>query len=206
MSVNRRLSSGLERVNSPATGRNPVLALCSVLTSLLLVTVLAGCGEGISTAAGGAASSTTTPTEPSPATSSSAPEPGEAIPDGSYAKTVTVADAKEMGIADQDFLSELGKDGETTFVFKIADDRFTVFVVEEGVPEPGDVGALAYDGDEDVAMTSESDGCPGCVYTYDWSLVRDELTLELVGHESTDTPEGVVIVRFVSEGVFTRQP
>ena len=54
-------------------------------------------------------------------------------------------------------------------------------------------------------MTSESDGCPGCVYTYDWSLVGDELTLTLVGHESTDTPEDVVIVRFVTEGAFTRQ-
>ena len=39
-------------------------------------------------------------------------------------------------------------------------------------------------------MTSASDGCPGCVYTYDWALVGDELTLTLVGHESTDSPRG----------------
>ena len=54
-------------------------------------------------------------------------------------------------------------------------------------------------------MTSASDGCPGCVYTYDWSLDGEELTLTLVGHDSTDSPEDVVIVRFVTEGAFTRQ-
>ena len=109
-----------------------------------------------------------------------------------------------MGITDKGFLSQLGEDGTTSFVYKFQGDRWTEFVVEE-VPEPGDLGTLEYDAKDDVVMTSESDGCPGCVYTYDWSLVGDELTLRLVGHESTDTPEDVVIVRFVTEGAFTRQ-
>ena len=109
-----------------------------------------------------------------------------------------------MGITDQSFLSELGKDGKTTYVLKFTGDRWTQFVVEE-VPELGDLGTLAYDAKGNVAMTSASDGCPGCVGIYDWSLVGDELTLKLVGHDSTDTPEEVVIARFVTEGAFTRQ-
>lgn len=179
--------------------------LRSALTALLLVTILVGCSDDTSsTATDGSTSPTTTPNDPSPA--SSEPEkPGEAIPDGSYAKTVTVAEAREMGITDQGFLNQFGKDGRTTYVLKFAGDRWTHFTVE-GVPEPGDLGTLAYDARDKVAMTSESDGCPGCVGTYDWSLVGDHLILKLVGHESTDTPEGVVIAGFVTEGVFTRQP
>lgn len=179
--------------------------LRSALTALLLVTVLASCSDDPSaTATRRTASTTTTPSELSPATSSEPAQPGEAIPDGSYAKTVTVAEAKEMGITDQGFLNQFGKDGRTTLVLKIAGDRWTHFTVE-GVPEPGDLGTITYDAKDKIAMTSESDGCPGCVYTYDWSLVGDDLTLSLVGHESTDTPEYVVIVRLVTEGAFTRQ-
>lgn len=178
--------------------------LRSALTAVMLVTVLAGCSDDTtSTATGGSTSPTTTPNDPSPA--SSEPEkPGEAIPDGSYAKTVTVAEAKEKGITDRGFLNQFGKDGRTTLVLKIAGDRWTHFTVER-VPEPGDLGTLTYDAKDKVAMTSESDGCPGCVYTYDWSTSGDELSLSLFGHESTDTPEDVVIVRFVTEGAFTRQ-
>lgn len=104
------------------------------LVALLLGTVLVGCSDGpSSTATGGSASSTTTPHEPSPAAGSEpapapAPAPansGSAIPDGSYAKTATVAEAKAMGITDQDFLSQLGKDGRTTFVYKFQGHRWS---------------------------------------------------------------------------------
>ena len=172
-------------VNDPTPGRNPMRVLRPTVLALLLGTVLAGC------------SSDTTSSDVSA-------DPGGPIPDGSYAKTVTVAQAKAMGITDQRFLDQLGPDGKTTFVFKFQGDRWTEFVVED-VPEPGDGGTLVYDAKNDIAMTSASDGCPGCVYTYTWALAEDELTLTLVGHESTDTPADVVIVRFVTEGAFTRQ-
>lgn len=170
--------------------------------ALLLGTVLVGCNGTPSTS--GSTSSTTTPGAPSPAVGSETADTGGAIPDGSYAKTVTVSQAKAMGITDQDFLDQLGEDGRTTFVYKFQGARWTEFVVED-VPEPGDLGTLEYDAKGDVVMTSASDGCPGCVYTYHWSVVGDELTLTLIGHESTDTPEDVVVVRFVTEGAFTRQ-
>ncbi len=174
---------------------------CTVVT-LLLVLVLAGCGDDspASTATADGSTSTTTPDDASEPTAT-----GEVIPDGSYGKTVTVDQAKAMGITDKGFLRQLGEDETTSFVYKFQGDRWTQFVVEE-VPEPGDGGPLQYDANDNVVMTSESDGCPGCVYSYDWSLVGDQLTLTLVGHESTDTPEDVVIVRFVTEGAFTRQP
>lgn len=175
------------------------------LLALLLGSVLLGCGSEGTASTGGAASSLTAPSEPSPGPGSDPVESGGSIPDGSYAKTVTVDQAKAMGITDRDFLDQLGEDGMTTFVFKFQGERWTVFVVED-VPEPGDLGILEYDAEGDAVMTSASDGCPGCVYTYDWALVGDELTFTLVGHESTDTPDDVVMVRFVTEGVFTRQP
>ncbi len=151
---------------------------------------------------------TTAPPPPAAATNRTSAGPtadaGEVIPDGSYAKTVTVSEARAMGITDQYFLGQLGEDETTSFVYKFQGDRWTQFVVEE-VAEPGEGGTLEYDADDDVVMTSESDGCPGCIYSFAWSLVGDELTMTLVGHESTDTPEDMVIVRFVTEGVFTRQ-
>lgn len=174
-----------------------MMDLRPTVLALLLGSVLVGCSDGTSP--------TTTPGEPSPIGGSAPADTGRAIPDGNYAKTVTVAEAKLMGITDQDFLSQLGTDGMTTLVFKFAGLRWTEFVVEEA-PEPGDLGTLKYDANQNVVMTSASEGCPGCVYTYDWSMVGDKLTLTLVGHESTDTPEDVVAVRFVTEGAFTRQP
>ena len=178
-------------------------SLRSTVLALLIGSVLVGCSDDPTSTTTDASASTTTPSEPSSATGSQPANAAEAIPDGNYAKTVTVAQAKSMGITDQGFLKELGKDGKTTYVIKFAGDRWTIFVVE-GAPEPGDLGTLAYDPNANVVMTSESEGCD-CIYAYDWSLVGDQLTLELVGHDSTDTPEGVVIVRFVTEGTFTRQ-
>jgi hypothetical protein len=160
--------------------------------ALLLLAALAGCGDD-------------NPAPTTPAVSSETADAAAVIPDGSYAKTVTVDQAKAMGITDKSFLRQLGKDETTSFVYKFQGDRWTQFVVE-GAPEPGDLGPLEYDANDDVVMTSESDGCPGCVYSYDWSLDGDQLTLTLVGHDSTDTPEDVVIVRFITEGTFTRQP
>ena len=160
--------------------------------ALLMFAVLAGCGDD-------------DPAPTTPAVSSERADAAAVIPDGSYAKTVTVDQAKAMGITDKSFLRQLGEDETTSFVYKFQGDRWTQFVVE-GAPEPGDLGPLEYDAKDDVVMTSESDGCPDCVYTYDWSLDGDKLTLTLVGHDSTDSPEDVVIVRFITEGTFTRQP
>lgn len=142
-----------------------------------------------------------------PATTTSAPaSPDETIPDGTFSKTATREEASAAGVTDRGFLSELGRDGETTYAFKFAGDRWTLFIIEDGAaPEPGDLGTLEYEVGGGVAMTSESDGCPQCVATYEWRLTGDRLSLTLVGHESNGVPDDVAVVRFVTEGDFARQ-
>jgi hypothetical protein len=165
--------------------------------ALVGATLLASCSDDTPRAA--------SPADPATTTSSPA-SADETIPDGTYSKTVTTADARAAGVTDQDFLHELGEDGETTYAFKFAGDRWTVFIIEDGAaPEPGDLGTLEYEGAGDVAMVSESDGCPQCVVSYRWQLTGDRLSLTIVGHESTGGPEDLAVVRFVTEGDFTRQ-
>jgi hypothetical protein len=182
-----------------------MLALRHTVLALLLGTALVGCSAGTSsTATGKPASSASSPVHPSQAAGSEPADTGRAIPDGSYAKTATAADAKALGLTDHKFLSSLGSDGKTTFTFKFQGDRYTHFVVEKA-PEPGDVGTLTYDAKRNAVMTSASEGCPGCVYTYRWSLIGDKLALKIVGQDSTDSPRDVLIVRFVTEGTFMKQ-
>jgi hypothetical protein len=165
--------------------------------TLVGATLLASCGDDTPR--------TASPADPATTTSPPA-SPDETIPDGTYSKTVTTADARAAGVTDEDFLRELGKDGETTYAFKFAGDRWTVFIIEDGAaPEPGDLGTLEYEDAGDVAMVSESDGCPQCVVSYHWRLTGDRLSLTIVGHESTGGPEDLAVVRFVTEGDFTRQ-
>ncbi len=170
-----------------------------IVAALLLEALLIGCGGD----------GTRTPASAEPATAaSSLPAPSAAsIPDGTYAKSVTVADARALGITDQEFLSNnFGQDGSTTLTYKFGGDRWTQFVTPGGgAPEPGDGGPMTYDQQGNAVLTSESDGCGACVYIYDWQLDGDQLDLTIVGHESSDGPEDLVLVRFVTEGVYTRQ-
>ncbi len=170
-----------------------------IIVSLLLETLLIGCGDDDSQTAGSGEPASSSASVPA----SSAPT----IPDGIYAKSVTVADAEAVGITDEEFLSNnFGEDGETTLSYKFGDDRWTEFVAPSGgAPQPGDGGPMTYDQHGNVVLTSESDGCGACVYTYAWQLDADALTLTIVGHESSDGPEDLVLVSFVTAGVFTRQ-
>ena len=169
-----------------------------ILVAVLLEFLLVGCDDDSKTASSA---------EPATAGSSAPAPPGSAIPDGTYAKSVTTADARARGITDQEFLrNNFGDNGKTTLTYKFADDRWTLFVTPGGgAPEPGDGGPMTYDEHGDAALTSESDGCGACVYTYDWQADDTKLTLTLVGHESSDGPQDLVMVRFVTEGVYTRQ-
>ena len=101
--------------------------------ALLLVAPLVACSDDSPSTIGatrGSASASTigsssTTDDPAPA------DPGEVIPDGSYAKTATLAEARGLGIRDKGFLHTLGEDGETSYVFKFQGDRWTQFVVED---------------------------------------------------------------------------
>lgn len=170
-----------------------------IFAALLLGALLAGCGSDEST--------TLNPTEAATSGAPASASGGETVPDGTYAKSVTVTDAKTAGIRDEDFLrNNFGDDGSTTMSFKFEGDRWTLFVTPSGgAPEPGDLGSMKYDEHGDVVLTSESEGCPGCIHAYDWHLDGNQLTLTIVEHESSDPPEDLAIVRFVTEGVFASQ-
>jgi hypothetical protein len=170
-----------------------------ILVALLLDALLLGCGDDDS--------HTAAPAEPASSPTSASASSAATIPDGTYAKSVTVADAKAVGITDEEFLSNnFGADGKTTLSYKFGADRWTEFVTPGGgAPEPGDGGPLTYDEQGHAVLTSESDGCGACIYVYDWQFDGNAVTLTIVGHESSDGPEDLALVRFVTAGVFTRQ-
>lgn len=170
-----------------------------ILIGLLLEALLVGCGDDDS--------QTATPGEPASSVTSTSASSASTIPDGNYAKSVTVADAGAVDITDEEFLgNNFGEDGTTTFTYKFTGDRWTLFVTPGGgAPEPGDGGPLTYDEQGNAVLTSESEGCGACVYIYDWQFDGNALTLTIVGHESSDGPEGLAVVRFVSEGVYVSQ-
>jgi hypothetical protein len=129
---------------------------------------------------------------------------GPTIPDGTYAKTATRAEAQAARVAEL-VAGDFGNRDSVTYTYKISGDRFTIFVTRAGgTPEPGEVGTLAYASGRRVIMSGESAACAPCVYTYRWRLAGNALRLTLVGHESTDGPEELAATRFVTEGVFRR--
>jgi hypothetical protein len=138
-------------------------------------------------------------------TSSSAPgtraEAGPRIPDGSWSKVATAAEARRRGLDAPVVREMLGSDGRLPITLRIAGDRWTVLVTEDdGVPVGGDEGSLSYDGRGRLVTVSESEGCPGCVGKYDWTLDGDELTMTFApGSTSTEDDE-----RLVTEGTFRR--
>lgn len=177
------------------------------LATLLIATLLAGCSgdDRAARASENRFSPTTSSSATEPAAASTPTSSGKTIPDGTYEKTVTRADTRRLGLPKDKAAEALDKDGEVAYSYRFAGDRWTLIGTYDGVPEVGDLGTLVYDEDT-VALTSESDGCPGCVYTYDWQLSGEQLSMTIVGHDSTDGPEDLLVVRLVTEGAYTRTP
>ena len=108
-----------------------------------------------------------------------------------------------MGITDKDFLRQLGEDGTTTFVFKFQGDRLTLLRRRGGARARGRRHAgLRREGRRRDDQRERR--LPRLRLHLRLVAGRRRAHLDLVGHESTDTPEDVVIVRFVTEGAFTR--
>lgn len=177
------------------------------LATLLIAPLLPACSGDDRAARASESRSSSTPLSSAtePAAASTPTSTGETIPDGTYAKTVTRADTRRLGLPRDKVAEVLDKDGEVAYSYRFAADRWTLIGTYDGVPEIGDLGTLVYDEDT-VALTSESDGCPGCVYTYDWQLNGKQLNMTIVGHDSTDGPEDLLVVRLVTEGAYTRTP
>ena len=179
-----------------------------VLPALLMCVVSCSDDDAPSKASAARAMASSSAPEPSsaPATSSAPAWTGPRIPDGAYSKTVTRAEAKAAEVADFVF-GDFGNRDSVTYTYKFSGDRFTIFVARAGgIPEPGEAGTLSYAPGKEVTMAGESEACAPCVYTYRWRLGGKSLHLTLVGHESSDGPKELAATRFVTEGVFERQP
>ena len=92
------------------------------------------------------------------------------FPEGSFEHIATVEEAVSNGYTRQEARQAFGADGElpSTFVFEDGSWQHIV-VYDDGSSEVGDHGTYTAEGDE-IAMLSESDGCPGCVVTYRWTF------------------------------------
>ena len=100
------------------------------------------------------------------------------FPEGSFEHTATVEEAVSNGFTEQESEEAFGSDGELPMTFVFEDGTWQhIVVLDDGTSEVGDNGTYTVEGDE-VAMVSESDGCPGCVGTYRWTF--DGQTLGLV--------------------------
>lgn len=171
------------------------------------VALLVACGEDTTPNASDAASSPTT-TRSSEGNAADTPSPawtGDVIPDGTYRRTATIADAKRLGLPKDVAAEVLGPDGEQRLEIRIAGDRFVHVVEEQGAMVVGDEGTATYDADGNWVATSESSGCPGCVGTFGWSFEGGRLRLTMLDTTEAGDPQEVAISRLVTEGEWVRR-
>lgn len=167
------------------------------------VVLLAGCGEG-SGPSGAGADPTPAPSTASAASAPDLAEAGKTIPDGSYTRTVTEADAQKLGLPEDRAVEILGQDGEFVVDLRVADDNFAQFADDgDGPMTLGDGGTATYDADGNWVTTSDSAGCPGCTATWRWSYVDGRLTLKLLDTTESGDPVDLLIGRLIFEGEFT---
>jgi hypothetical protein len=173
-----------------------------------IVALLAACGQDTSSSEAGADATPPTTTTSSGGSRVDTPGPawtGEVIPDGTYGKSATIAEAKRLGL-EKDVAAEiLGEDGSQRLEIKIAGDRYVHFVEEDAAMVVGDEGTATYDADGNWVATSESTGCPGCVLTFGWSLNGGRLTLTMLDTTEAGDPVDVLVSRLVTEGEWAQK-
>jgi hypothetical protein len=171
------------------------------------VTLLAACGEdtGPRAANSDVTAPATTRSSGGGVDTPSTVWSGEVIPDGTYGKTATIAEAREIGLRNGPARELLGPDGELPLKIKIAGDRWAHFLDEAGAMVVGDEGTATYDADGNWVVTSESSGCPGCIGTFEWTIEDGRLTLELLETTEVADPVDMLIGRLVTEGRWTRE-
>lgn len=182
-------------------------ALCIVGTSAAL---LGGCGSGdpepatdqTRTSMTTTTAAATTPMETGATT---APD-GSAIPDGVWSKRTTEADAIALGIPRERLIELFGADGWSRIELRVKGQDVAQYGEEpDGTLVLGDSMTSAYDRDGNLVLTSRSEGCPGCVATFGWTVKDDVLTLRLLDAGAVDVdPSEIQASRLVMEGTFRR--
>lgn len=103
---------------------------------------------------------------------------GPVIPNGTYSKLTTRADAIARGLDPSIVDQMLGPDGEIVVEYQIADDQWTQSeVLDDGTKPVGDLGTYTYDEAGRWVTVSESGGCRGCVQVLDWNFADGVLSL-----------------------------
>ena len=158
---------------------------------------LAGCASGEAAESAKGDNSASESTSPSPSSESAdAPSDawaGEVLPDSTWTKTVTLKQAKKAGVPQAEVPPNFGEDGLMPLTFVFESDSWAIMVVnDDGAAEPGDLGTLTYDDQGRLVTTSNSEGCPGCVITLRWEVVRDTLTIATV-EKSGDPLEKLIL-------------
>ncbi len=146
---------------------------------ILSVALLTACG-------GGEGESTIAPAQQDQASpDTAAPADAAGLPDGSYEHTATVEEAVANGFSRQEASAAFGPDGELPITFVFDGGTWQHIVVDDnGTSEVGDFGTYVIEGNE-LITTSQSDGCRGCVGTYEYSFDGEVLSLTL----ATDNPD-----------------
>lgn len=128
---------------------------------------------------------------------------GETIPDGTYARTATMADVERLGLPKDRAREFLGKDGESHYELRIEADDWAQFGdFEDAAMTQGDGGTATYDAEGNWVVTSP--GC-GCVSTMGWQFDEDQLTLKMLDTTESGDPVELLIARLVMEGKWTRR-
>lgn len=170
------------------TNRRTTVA-AAVALALLLTSACGDDDDGATTAS-------------SQATSEGQPEP-ETIPDGTYERVITMADAEALSIEPAFAEDFLGADGEVPVAVEFDGDRWRHLVTNDiGDEEVADLGRLSYDDDGNLVTVSTSDGCPGCTGVIEWLLDGEELTLRFATTGGEQVPDDA---RLAVEGTYRRR-
>lgn len=209
MSVDDRLRRGLG-ANAAALVPEGELRLAAVhrrhrrrsavlATAVAAAVVVVVVGAGVLVARTGAGDDPPAPpvvTEPT----SAAPSTGRQVPDSSWTRVATAAEARRLGVPRDAAVELLGDDGRLFQVLTFRNGSFSQSGrYGSGVMEVGDLGSVSYSGGR-LVLTSSSPGCPGCVASFRWRLLGDRLVLDRMS--GTDVRP---LDRLVYEGTWERR-
>jgi TRAP-type C4-dicarboxylate transport system substrate-binding protein len=128
---------------------------------------------------------------------------GPVIPDGTYVRVTTEADAAARGLDPAIVGPMLGDDGQLVVVLEIEDGSWTQYEeLVDGTRELGDLGVSTYDPDGRWVTVSESGGCRGCEAVIDWSFADGVLSLAFAPGDGEPIPDDA---RLIVEGDYAAE-
>ncbi len=117
------------------------------------------------------------------------------IPDSTWTRVLTRAQAEDAGIPEADIVEQLGADDRMPLTFRFLGDSWSILVTnEQGIDEGGDSGTADYVAPGRVVLTSDSPGCPGCIQRLTWRIRGDRLVLDRAPGEQLPRLEEFILL------------